>query len=340
MLRFLNKLKFSKTTAKHLLNTNHSDEMSSYFNNLRDLNFIDTSSISIGNHDSPKVNREAISRASKLKRRSTMHMMEFKSNAIETLIVRAFTSSIVAAECVPPESIEEQLGAKLVQILINNYSEIMRIPEDFLSNVKSREMKLEAREERKLATEKAAQPTHSIVEQPCPPADEVKARKKLMSGYCSKISLGEYEKQRLESSRPHLSSLLDGIIKDASLSEHEKMLHLKRFREMHPLVFDDNLKMKKALNVLGLNETISTSTAQKFDYEQQMLGGGGENNGGAEKKKVFLSNLTNSIKSKNLSSTLNQTTTFISNQMNTTSMAAAKSMGFQKFFKKKKENLI
>ncbi len=301
--------------------------MNNYFNNLRDLNFIDTSAISIGNHDSPKVNREAITRASKLKRRSTMHMMESKSNAIEALIVKAFMSSIIAAECVPSESIEEQLGAKLVQILINNYSEIMRIPEDFMSNVKSREMKLEAREGKKLV-ERAPQVTSESV------SDENKSKKKLTNGYCSKISLNEYERQKLES-KPHLSSLLDGIIKDASLSEQEKIQHLKRFREMHPVVFDDNLKMKKALNVLGLNETISTVPSnQRFDYDQPLT----EN---AEKKKVFLSNLTNSIKSKNLSSTLNQTTTFISNQMNTTSvMAAGKSMGFQKFFKKKKENLI
>jgi hypothetical protein len=370
LLRFLNKLKFSKATAKHLLKstTSHSDEMSNYFNNLRDLSFIDTSALSIGGgcgggaahqqHDSPMISREALSRASRLKRRSTINMMESKSSALEALIIKNFMSSIVAvvdnektdASASPTTSQEltEQLAVKLVQILVNNYSDLMRIPEDLVSSVKSKELKLEAREERKQLTAAANFAEKPVVAESTA-VETGKSKKKQLTGYCSKISMDEYEKQRLEATRPHLATLLDGIIRDTGLSEHEKLLHLKRFREMHPVVFDDNLKMKKALNVLGLNETISASTnvtaSYKHDYEQVGGAGGSSDSTGAcsgsgnERRKLFLGNLTNSIKSRNLSSTLNQTTTFISSQMNTTSMAA-KSMGFQKFFKKKKENLI
>lgn len=79
--------------------------------------------------------------------------LETKSKAIEKIIIKSFFKSIIPARQTPKthqqhtpgeelsfnldltRSEEEQLAMKLVQILINNYPEIMRIPDELISNV-------------------------------------------------------------------------------------------------------------------------------------------------------------------------------------------------------------
>lgn len=153
LLRFLNKLKYSKQSAKYLL----TDELSpDYLNQLKDLNYIDasyltTNSFLMNNLNETQSNNSLFyssatstdkppdtqSQNNKHKRRSNLNKdLEIKSNAIESIIIKSFVNSIVKVE--KQDDLMEELGAKLAQILINNYSEIMRIPEDLISNVKQK----------------------------------------------------------------------------------------------------------------------------------------------------------------------------------------------------------
>lgn len=86
--------------------------------------------------------------------------LEAKSKAIEAVIIKSFFRSIVPVRRVAKSSRrrrssqpqlaqdshlldlsaqeEEQLAMKMVQILINNYPEIMRIPDELIANVNHR----------------------------------------------------------------------------------------------------------------------------------------------------------------------------------------------------------
>jgi hypothetical protein len=322
LLRFLNKMKFSRAAAKFLITDASTPDL---FSHLKDLNFID-SSINESSLDHQSINH--------LKRRSTLKReIEVKSNAVESILVKNFTQSIVyfgdLNSC--SSNLDEKLGEKLLQILINNYTEIMRVPDDIVKAVRTK-MLDSGRENSKLNG--------------------------CLSSYCSKVSLNEYERQKMidgSTTKLHLANLLDNIIRDVNLSDEQKLEHLKRFKEAHPQIFEENSKLRKAMNILGLNETIaavnSASNATVFSSEDsrnsQILDDNFESTNrstsSSSRKQQFLGNLTNSLKaSKNLSTTLNQTTV---NFMNTTSSAAKNSIaqigGLQKLFnKKKKENLI
>lgn len=130
LLRFLNKLKYNKHSAKYLLRNKitplDNEESDSYLNQLKDLNYIDSSLLS---HNTENL-------CEKQKRKSLSKDLELKSNAIESVIIKSFLKSIVKLES--DLLISEQIGAKIVQILINNYSEVMRIPEDLISSVRQK----------------------------------------------------------------------------------------------------------------------------------------------------------------------------------------------------------
>lgn len=138
------------------------------------------------------------------------------------------------------------------------------------------------------------------------------------------------------------------------MNEDEKLVHLKKFKESHPLIYQENQKIKKALNILGLNDSISYLNLNQTHTQAQSHSHRQHPDTDLLKKKVFLTSLTDSAKKANLfgstassvgnkstvsgtSSCLNQTT--ISSFPNT----SKNSLNFPKFFlnkKWKKENLI
>ena len=311
LLRFLNKLKSAKSTAKHLMHQHQRDaeaaqKCAAYF--------------------------QQCSRSS--------------NKCIEALIIKSFMHSIVFVEAEKSAesaqeaaAADERLAMKLVQLLISNYSEIMHVPEDLVANVR---LKLSVAGKEK--TDRRSMHGQEMgVDVGCC-QEVVKLKKKTMTNFRSKVSLTELERQNVDT-KSHLVNLLDSIVKDVHLSVDEKLTHLKRFKELHPLVFEETLKSKKVLSVLGLNDNadlVNSNNEALASGNELLLSSLSSSSSSVKNKKVFLSNLTNSIKNKNLSNTLNQTTSAF---MNTTSAAAkssiAHTIGLQKFFnKKKKENLI
>ncbi len=122
---------------------------------LEDVHYIDESIINFSKSD---INIGMNKRKSKLpsSTQSSLKHLNDTSKAIEKIIIESFFKSIIplrislnisvkkqiSAEAAenhfslnlsPIE--EEQLAMKLVQILINNYPEIMRIPDDLITNV-------------------------------------------------------------------------------------------------------------------------------------------------------------------------------------------------------------
>ena len=309
LLRFLNKLKHNKHTAKYLLNQNE--------NMFDDLNFIDTSNIT--NQSLNLSNNNSNPNNSKLLKMSLNHDLENKSNAIESVIIKSFANSIVYSDKNNDDpndidkDLKEQLVVKLVQILINNYTEIMRIPDDLISNIKHKINMI------KLNAEPIASSTVNNSTTLCDVTSSNHSKLSSSNRYCSKISLQQYDKQKAEQSKKHLTNLLNNILTDVNMKENEKLIRLRKFKESHPLIYEEKYPtIKKALSILGINETIDNNFSQ-IDNSNS----GSSNNTNCRddfetiKKKVFLSNFAEN---------LNQTTTLFSN-----------SRGFQKLFNKKKK---
>jgi hypothetical protein len=310
LLRFLNKLKHNKHTAKYLLNQNE--------HIFDDLNFIDTSNITNQSLNLSNNNNNNNSNNSKLLKMSLNHDLENKSNAIESVIIKSFSNSIVNMDKASEDSnidndLREQLVVKLVQILINNYTEIMRIPEDLISNIKYKINTI------KLNAEPIASSTVNSSTTLCDLTASNHSKLSSSNKYCSKISLQQYDKQKAEQSKKHLTNLLNNILTDVNMKENEKLIRLRKFKESHPQIYEEKYPtIKKALSILGINETIDNN----FNKIDNSNSGFSNNTNSREdfesiKKKVFLSNFAEN---------LNQTTTLFSN-----------SRGFQKLFNKKKK---
>ena len=129
---------------------------------MEDVRFIDES-INNGSSDYVTVYNSGISHRQQ-KPSQNARDLEIKSKAIEQIIIKSFFKSIVPVRKVrksqrssqqyrlscgdrTPQDLfqldlssqeEEQLSMKLVQILINNYPEIMRIPDELITNVNHR----------------------------------------------------------------------------------------------------------------------------------------------------------------------------------------------------------
>ena len=100
-------------------------------------------------------------------------------------MINSFLKSIILFD----ES-DENLAIKIVHVLINNYSEIMRVPEDFVSTVN----------------------------------ESINMRK---TNFCSKISIEKYEYEKNESNQ-HLIKLLYSILTNVSMTQEDKIKRLKQ----------------------------------------------------------------------------------------------------------------
>jgi hypothetical protein len=210
LLRFLNKLKYNKYTAKYLLPS------TKFINNYEDLHFIDSS-----------INEPM--------RRSQLNSdLEFKSAAIELIIIKSFLKTIVSIgykEQQTKDILIDKLAIKLVQILIDNYTEIMRIPEDLKSSV-FQKLNVERKN-----FENQPKSLHE---------SEKEFHQK------PKISLHQYD----QLTKQELTNLLNKILTDITMCEKERLSSIKKFKEAYPLIYEEKYStIKKALNILGISES-------------------------------------------------------------------------------------
>lgn len=102
-------------------------------------------------------------------------------------MIKAFIKSILKYDVKK----EENLAIKIVQIMINNYSEVMRVPEDFITNVQE-------------------------------------SLNNKNGNYCSKITVEQYETEKKNESKQHLVKLLYSILASMTMSQDEKLKRLKQ----------------------------------------------------------------------------------------------------------------
>ena len=141
LLRFLNMLKSSQNSYKHLLENrkrNNDLSISPELNSYDDLSFIDSSIIS-NDLTSSAVNEET-------DKRKTSDDQKVNVRKVEAFLIKSFYESIVFIEKFNGDELkrdeDERLGMKLVQILINNYHDVIRIPKDLIKNVEKEMEKL------------------------------------------------------------------------------------------------------------------------------------------------------------------------------------------------------
>ena len=331
LLRFLNKLKHNKYTAKYLLPAS--------FNNYEDLKFIDTSHNSI--HETSNI----------FKRSHLNSELESKSVAIESMIIKAFLKTIISIDHEQEDENKQKLAVKLVQILIDNYTEIMRIPEDLKSNVSQ---KINA--ERKSLSEKQHVDQHQQSQSTHTQAID----KYNKYGRCtsSKLTLQQYDQQKKEFTKQELTNMLNNILTDVNMSEKERMHRIKKFQDSYPSIYEEN---KKALNVLGISESSSSRDNSDFEFVVKKrdfstdsafkksslflsnVGGGGGSSSKRLVSKISSSSASGSSASssssaRNLAFNLNRTSIISSNQSSsknsmTSMLQATSSINFSKLFK-------
>ncbi|KAK6494720.1 DEP domain-containing protein 1B-like [Huso huso] len=136
-----------------------------------------------------------------------------------TLMVQTFSRSIL---CSADEvDLDELLATKLVTFMMDNYDEILKVPNRLQSAVEEHLAHMR-RVQIKYA---GADADASIVSQ----------------SYCKQISKEEFDEQRASSSLAPMAELLEGIIKDKELSIKDKKKKLKQFQKSYPEVYKKRL---------------------------------------------------------------------------------------------------
>ncbi len=253
--------------------------------------------------------------------------LESKSKEVEKFIIKSFFKSILTVKNNNDMLVEEKqlIGMKIIQILINHYPEVMRIPEELVKNVNTN-----------LAIIKPSRSAMSI-----------------SSTVNSKISLHQYDKQSAEISKQHLADLLNNILTDMSIKDEDKLQRLKKFKDMHPNIYEEKYStIKKALNILGLNNSaaflVPTIDKTSKNYFLDDISNRRDSNYYL-KKRSQMAKLTDSAKKRTTvlgsSNQMNQTVmpvmqTFSSSSI-TKNLNSSIGAGLPKFFlnKLKKDNL-
>lgn len=169
----------------------------------------------------------------------------------------------------------------------------------------------------------------------------------------TKISLQQYDKQTAEISKQHLADLLNNILTDMSIKDEDKLQRLKKFKDMHPNVYEEKYStIKKALNILGLNNSASflVPNIDKTSKNYFLDDVSNRRDSTYLKKRSHMAKLTDSAKKKTASFQMNQTimpmmqtSVSSSTQSSTSSLTknSNSSIGLSKFLlsKLKKENL-
>jgi hypothetical protein len=292
LLRFLHKLKNSKHTAKYLNNdSSGSSSDDSFFaaaecDDEDDINYIDTSALM------------TISKTA-----TTRHKHSATSD-VEAIIIRSFLGVIVDVDetRATGEVHPEQLAIKLVQILIDNYTEIMRIPDELIVNVKQ---KIHAT--RRVSSTGMSHSNSNRINHP-------------VASSTMNHTIDQHDTTTINS---QLSNILTHIIADVNMSEREKIARLRQFKENYPHIYDErHPTIKKALSVLGIDEKLATTTSASAiqaplssDMKSSKSGGDLVTEWGGVKRQ--LSHIADKISSTSTANQLNQTTTTVYTNTNT-----------------------
>lgn len=337
LLRFLYKLRCDHNSAKYLLSEHDAAGSPNY----EDLNFIDSSIInssndflnmskpndyssfclsSTTNQQQQRINSSLLQNSfSANKPKLDLKELDTKTKAVEKFIIKSFFKSIVCAQTSSSADEEEEhylLGMKLIQILINHYPEVMRIPDELVKNVSI-----------SLTT--------------------IRQTKSMLHPN-TKISLQQYDKQTAEISKQHLAELLNNILTDMSIKDEDKLQRLRKFKETHPHIYEEKYStIKKALNILGLNNSaaflVPSIDKPSKNYFLDDISNRREST--YIKKRTHMAKLTESAKKKSSSSSSSSSQSFQMNQtimsfIQPSSSSSSSSIGLPKFFlnKLKKEN--
>ncbi len=351
LLRFLYKLRCDQNSARYLLDDRKTRTISTDVTSVEeydDLHFIDSSVLQNCSNEQPSFSKkieynsysmslsssEVHSKHQVTKLKVDIKELEKKSKAVEKFIIKSFFKSIISMskrtdllDADETEEEEEALGMKLIQILINHYPEVMRVPDELVQNVNIN-----------LTSIKASKSTTSIVSNN------------------SKISLQQYDKQTAEISKQHLADLLNNILTDMSIRDEDKLQRLKKFKDMHPNIYEEKYStIKKALNILGLNNSASflVPNIDKTSKNYFLDDISNRRDSAYFKKRSHMAKLTDSAKKKSSASSTSfqmnqtimpmiQTTSASSAQSSTSTLSknSSSSIGLSKFLlsKLKKEN--
>jgi hypothetical protein len=177
---------------------------------------------------------------------------------------------------------KHKMGMKLVQILINNYTEIMRIPVELTSkmqNLKLTNLANDANDNEKFKENSI--PSQKVENQdPNQIVSNANA-----NDYPSKQQRKQSENGKANFSKEYLLNLLDKILK---IKDGEaKLSYLKQFKELYPEVYEEKYpSFKKALNILGLNDScVAMKSTQKISKKSAF--NVGENELGSKKSKIM-----------------------------------------------------
>ncbi|CAF0977052.1 unnamed protein product [Brachionus calyciflorus] len=311
LLRFLNKLKYSKHIDEYLLKSQYNlfEVRDNNFGKSDDFEFIDVS----------------ISNNSKLEHSELkLSNVDQKTNQVEQILISSFLKSIILYD---DNTINRRLSSdntkkniayasKISQILINNYSEIMRIPEDLISNFKQ--------------------------------------KLKSSQNFTKDRNFGHPKSNKeLSTSTDNLNKLCDNIKPKTSFRnfmdnlEDKQYLSKGKYKEYGSNAYQQNQKIKKALNILGLNDSISyASLSQKQQEESTELTFkkdifSASLNENANKTNQYL--LEQSLKSNSSNTNYLNSSTLSAFPSKSTLFQSTSSINFPRIFsnkKWKKENLI
>ncbi|XP_052243752.1 DEP domain-containing protein 1B-like isoform X3 [Dreissena polymorpha] len=134
-----------------------------------------------------------------------------KTQPLRLFLLETFSRAVLC--CHDEGEMDDQLVIQLVAFLMDHYVDVFAVPIDLKTGVEARITKLQRTKIRYASEDPAT--LH----------------------YCQKVSLDEYENQRLTASQQALATLLEEIIQDNSMSSKEKKKRLKQFQKMHPDIY-------------------------------------------------------------------------------------------------------
>jgi hypothetical protein len=223
---------------------------------------------------------------------------------IENFIIDSFYSTIVFVDKTGHNiEMNELIGKKLIRILINNYTDIMKVPEDLVSLVKN-----------KLASYTSSNVTRN------------------------KIKIDEYDRNTNDSvasitTKQNLTQLLTNILADLTMKEEEKIQRLSLFKQQHPQIYEEKYPtIKKALTILGLTESSGSLLSLKTNQSMNTTSTSTTSNQKVKLTKTTLQRVTDKI-DKTSNSMLNHTTIGATAAKHTMSnVLGNSSIVFPKFF--------
>ncbi|XP_006816189.1 DEP domain-containing protein 1B-like isoform X2 [Saccoglossus kowalevskii] len=130
------------------------------------------------------------------------------------LVLQTFSRCILS--CMQEVGLDEILAMRLVTYMMDNYIEILKVPEQLRNDV-----------EQRIAYLRRGKIKYS---------DEENAY-----AYCEQVSKEEYEKQKLSNSQDAIAELLEGIIKDRQMPVKEKRKKLRQFQRAYPNIYAKRL---------------------------------------------------------------------------------------------------